>query len=130
MSLHDHSRKSCKYANSKYREHIQISVTYFVYSKTHTNHDHVRGHLRSRGKGNQSGEIQPWSGVRSTNFAAWEWIWTVRGVKFFGILETVRNVLEQTCTWKFKYLRYLRIWQRFQVGGMPHTLAKLILEYE
>jgi len=29
--------------------------------------------------------------------------------KFFGILETVRNVLEQTCTWKFKYLRYLRI---------------------
>ena len=29
--------------------------------------------------------------------------------KFFGILETVRNVLEQTCTWKFKYLRYLSI---------------------
>jgi len=77
MSLHDHSRKSCKYANSKYREHIQISVTYFVYSKTHTNHDHVichKGHLRSREVVRVSNlvvsEIQPLSGVRNTNFAA------------------------------------------------------------
>ena len=31
-----------------------------------------------------------------------------RGVRFFGILKNLEMALEQTCTWKFKYLTYVR----------------------